>query len=255
MVLSALRGGLAFLTRLPVGGGEREWDAFRTTPVVFPLVGYLVGALAALPFTLLYAVPQPGTVAALYLATLYLVTGITHADGLADIGDAAVVHGDAERRLDVLKDSQTGVGGALVLVLSVVALALGAFGLVTATANPIVALRIVVAAEVGAKAGMALLACLGTPAHEGLGSAVVAENDVSGLLPVSVALLPALLAAPPSATPALVCALFSGPAVALLVRRWSQAALGGVSGDALGATNELGRVVGLHAGVVAWTLF
>ncbi|WP_224447704.1 adenosylcobinamide-GDP ribazoletransferase [Haloprofundus salilacus] len=255
MVLTALRGGVAFLTRLPVGGGEREWDAFRTTPVTFPLVGYLVGALAALPFSLLSAVPQPGTVAALYLATLYLVTGITHADGLADIGDAAVVHGDAERRFDVLKDSQTGVGGALVLVLSVVALALGAFGVATATANPVVAFRIIVAAEVGAKAGMALLVCLGNPPHEGLGSAVVGENDAAGLLPVAAAVLPALIAAPPSATPALVCALLSGPAVALLVRRWARGAVGGVSGDTLGATNELGRAVALHAGVVAWTLF
>ncbi|WP_224270074.1 adenosylcobinamide-GDP ribazoletransferase [Haloprofundus salinisoli] len=261
MVLSALRGGVAFLTRLPVGGGEREWDAFRTTPATFPLVGYLVGALAALPFTLLYAVSRPGTVAALYLGTLYLVTGITHADGLADVGDAAVVHGDAERRLDVLKDSQTGVGGALALALSVVTLALGAFGVAAAAANPVVDLRIivalgiVVAAEVGAKAGMALLACLGAPAHEGLGSAVVAENDATGLLSVAVAALPAVLAAPPSATLALVCALLSGPAVALLLRRWAAGAVGGVSGDVLGAANELGRVVGLHAGVVAWTLF
>jgi adenosylcobinamide-GDP ribazoletransferase len=30
--------------------------------------------------------------------------------------------------------------------------------------------------------------------------------------------------------------------------------LGGISGDVLGAANELGRVVGVHAGVVAWTL-
>ncbi|QCJ47383.1 adenosylcobinamide-GDP ribazoletransferase [Haloprofundus sp. MHR1] len=253
MGLSALRGGVAFLTRLPVGGGEREWDAFRATPAIFPLVGYLVGALAALPFTLLSAVSQPGTVAAMYLGTLYLVTGITHADGLADVGDAAVVHGDTARRLDALKDSQTGVGGALALALSVVALALGAFGLATATGSPAVALRIVVAAEVGAKAGMALLACLGTPVHEGLGSAVVAENDAAGLLPVAAVALPAVLVAPSSATPALVCALLSGPAVALLVRRWARGAVGGVSGDALGATNELGRVVGLHAGVVAWT--
>ncbi|WP_224332718.1 adenosylcobinamide-GDP ribazoletransferase [Haloprofundus halobius] len=255
MVLSALRGGVAFLTRLPVGGGEREWHAFRTTPAAFPLVGYLVGALAALPFILLSAVPQPGTVAALYLGTLYLVTGVAHADGLADVGDAAAVHGDAERRREVMKDSQTGVGGALALALSVVGLALGAFGVATSTANPVVAVRIVVAAEVGAKGGMALLVCLGESPHEGLGSAVVAENDAAGLLPVAAAALPVLVAAPSSATLALACALLSGPAVALLVRRWAQGAVGGVSGDALGATNELGRVVGLHAGVVAWTLF
>ena len=42
--------------------------------------------------------------------------------------------------------------------------------------------------------------------------------------------------------------------IAGLTLRWAQTNLGGVSGDVLGATNELARVAGLHAGVVAWTL-
>ena len=108
--MRAVRGALAFLTRLPVGGGEDAWDAFRATPVAFVVAGYVVGALAALP--LLLPLPVSATVA-LYLLTLYLVTGVTHVDGLADCGDAAAVHGAAADRHSALKDSQTGVGGAL----------------------------------------------------------------------------------------------------------------------------------------------
>ncbi|KTG30999.1 adenosylcobinamide-GDP ribazoletransferase [Haloferax profundi] len=253
MVLNAVRGGLGFLTRLPVGGGESEWDAFRRTPAAFPLVGYVVGGLAALP--LLLPLPIP-TAAALYLVTIYLVTGVTHADGLADLGDAAVVHGDAERRLSVLKDSQTGVGGLLALGLTLVVLALGAFGLagaggrLTLTAGVAIAL----AAEVGAKAGMATLVCLGDPAHEGLGSALVGENDPSGLLAVVVSCLPVVALAPVTGGPAVVAALVCGPIVALLVRSWGRQRLGGVSGDVLGATNELARATAIHVGVVTWTL-
>ncbi|TVT93597.1 adenosylcobinamide-GDP ribazoletransferase, partial [Haloferax volcanii] len=40
----------------------------------------------------------------------------------------------------------------------------------------------------------------------------------------------------------------------LLVRSWGRARLGGVSGDLLGATNELARAAAVHAGVVTWTL-
>ncbi|KAB1192353.1 adenosylcobinamide-GDP ribazoletransferase [Haloferax sp. MBLA0076] len=253
MVLNAVRGGLGFLTRLPVGGGESEWDAFRRTPAAFPLVGYVVGGLAALP--LLLPLPIP-TAAALYLVTIYLVTGVTHADGLADLGDAAVVHGDAERRLSVLKDSQTGVGGLLALGLTLVVLGLGAFGLagaggrLTLTAGVAIAL----AAEVGAKAGMATLVCLGDPAHEGLGSALVGENDPSGLLAVVVSCLPVVALAPVTGGPAVVAALVCGPVVALLVRSWGRQRLGGVSGDVLGATNELARATAIHVGVVTWTL-
>ncbi|SEK33281.1 adenosylcobinamide-GDP ribazoletransferase [Haloferax larsenii] len=253
MVLSAVRGGLGFLTRLPVGGGETEWDAFRRSPVAFPLVGYVVGGLAALP--LIAPLPVP-TAAALYLVVLYLVTGVTHADGLADLGDAAVVHGDDERRMSVLKDSQTGVGGLLALGLTLVVLALGALGLAGAAGRVALTagVAIAVAAEVGAKAGMATLVCLGDPAHEGLGSALVGENGPLGLFRVAVACLPAVALAPLTGEAAVFTALACGPLVALVVRSWGRNHLGGVSGDLIGATNELARATAIHVGVVTWTL-
>lgn len=250
MVLTALRGGVVFLTRLPVGGDEASWEAFRRTPLAFTLVGYLVGGLAALP--LLLPLPVPSA-AALYLATLYLLTGVTHADGLADVGDAAAVHGDAEARRSVLKDSQTGVGGALALGVSLVVLGLGALGV--AGTLPRTAFALALAAEVGAKTGMATLVCTGESAHEGMGSALLDVNDASNLLPVAVALLPLLLVAPVTGVAAVVAAALAPVGAARLVGRWSENHLGGVSGDVLGAANELGRVAGVHAGVVAWTLF
>lgn len=102
MVLTILRGALSFLTRLPVGGDKSNWDALRRMPVVFPLVGYAVDALAALP--LLLSLPIP-TATTLCLVTLCLVTGVTHANGLADFSDATVVHGDIDRRLSIPEDS------------------------------------------------------------------------------------------------------------------------------------------------------
>ncbi len=252
MVLRALQGALAFLTRLPVGGDDRSWEAFRRTPVAFVLAGYVVGGFAALPL----ALPLPlSTTAALYLGTLYLLTGVTHVDGLADTADASVVHDestDRERRRTVLKDSATGVGGTLAVALVLAALALGALGM--AGSGPRAALSIAIAAEVGAKVGMAVLVCLGDAAHEGLGSALTDHADATALVPVLVAALPVLALAAPLGTPAVVAALLGGSVVALLTLRWARGALGGVSGDVLGATNELGRVVGVHAGVVAWAL-
>jgi adenosylcobinamide-GDP ribazoletransferase len=249
VVLTALRGGVGFLTRLPVGSDEASWEAFRRTPLAFTLVGYLVGALAALP--LLLPLPVPSA-AALYLATLYLLTGVTHADGLADVGDAAAVHGDVEARRSVLADAQTGAGGALALGVSLVVLGLGALGV--AGTLPRTAFALALAAEVGAKTGMATLVCTGERAHEGMGSALLDVNDASNLLPVAVALLPLLLVAPVTGAAAVVAAALAPVGAARLVGRWGETHLGGVSGDVLGAANELGRAVGVHAGVVAWTL-
>ncbi|WP_251329523.1 adenosylcobinamide-GDP ribazoletransferase [Haloplanus pelagicus] len=249
-MLTAVRGALAFLTRLPVGSDGAAWDAFRATPAAFVVAGYVVGGLAALP--LLAPVPVSTAVAG-YLVALYLVTGVTHADGLADCGDAAAAHGAAADRREILRDSRTGVGGALALGVALVALALGGLG--AAGAGPRVSVRLVLAAEVSAKAGMAALAALGDPGHEGLGSAVVGEASGAALLPAVAVAVPAALAAPSGSGPALLAALLAGPAVALLVGRWATARLGGVTGDAFGAANELGRIAALHAGVIAWTLW
>lgn len=252
--MTAVRGGLAFLTRLPVRSDEAAWEAFRRTPAAFPLAGYVVGSLAALALSL--PVPAP-TAVALYLLALYLLTGVTHADGLADLGDAAAVHGNAARRRDVLKDSSTGVGGALSLGVVLLALALGALSLADSFGwrNPAAAFAVVLAAEVGAKAGMGYLVCTGRPAHEGMGSALAGEADPSDALSVAVPLAPLAPVAAVAGGAGVVAAALAPVGVAHLVGRWAEDRLGGVSGDVFGAANELGRAVGVHAGVVAWTLF
>ncbi len=195
---------------------------------------------------------QPPTLVAAYLAGLYLLTGVTHADGLADLGDALAVHGDTERKRDVLKDSATGVGGTLLLTVTLFVVALGALSF--AGIGPWRALRLVVAAEVSAKLGMAVVACYGRPAHEGLGSQLVGELTHRSFAPAILVSLPAIAAAPNGLAPALVAAMATGSTVGVAVLTWGHRTFGGVSGDLLGATNEIGRALALHVGVSVWIL-
>jgi adenosylcobinamide-GDP ribazoletransferase len=246
VVLSALRGALAFLTRLPVRSTEADWTALRAAVWTMPLAAYPIGLLAAVP--LVAGLPAP-TAAVAYVAVLFGVTGINHADGLADLGDAAVVHGDAERRRSVMRDTTVGVGAVVALGLGLLGLAAGGFLLAALPA--VAALSLAVAAEVGAKLGMVTLAVRGRPSHDGLGAQLLGATDRDGWLAAGVA-LPAAVPAFPS--PAAAVAVASGPAVALVTQRWAATHLGGVSGDVFGATNELARVVAIHAGVVVWTL-
>jgi adenosylcobinamide-GDP ribazoletransferase len=246
VVLSGLRGAVGFLTRVPVGHDERAWQGLAGRPALFVPVGYAVGALAGLAL----AVPLPApTVALLYPLALVALTGINHADGLADLGDAAVVHGDPARRREVMADTTVGVGAAVAVGLGVLGLGLGA--LAAASLPWRVALGLAVASEVGAKLAMAVLAGAGAASHEGLGSAF---TDASGgaVLAALVLAAPATAATWPS--PAAAAAVATGPLVALLLLAWARRNLGGVNGDVFGAANELARVTALHAGVVAWTL-
>ncbi|MDT3436104.1 adenosylcobinamide-GDP ribazoletransferase [Haloarcula sp. 1CSR25-25] len=248
MVLTAVRGALGFLSRLPVGQSERAWDAFVGTPAAFPLAGYVVGGLVALPYLAAGLLPDP-VIAAAYLGSVVLVTGVNHADGLADLGDAAVVHGDPAERRDVMRDTTVGVGAVLALGTVLLALALAA--LAVAGLPPLVAVALVLAAEVGAKLAMATLACVGRPSHEGFGSTVIDGTGPRQLLASLAVALPAAVVA----VPATALAVLTGPLLARGLSGWADRRLDGVGGDAFGAANELARAAALHVGVAAWSLF
>lgn len=246
---TALRGALGFLSRLPVGRDEQAWAAFRTAPWTLPVAGVLLGALVAVPVGVALLLPVPSvTVAFVYVLAVVALTGINHVDGVADLGDAMVVHGDAERRREVMGDTVLGVGGTLAIVLVVAGLALGAVGL---AALPLAAaVGLVVASEVAAKVAMATLIALGTPAHDGFGAAVAGETRPRGLVvPVALAAPAAVLTLPSVAA---LGALASAGVVTLGLLWWARGRLDGVTGDVIGASNELARVVALHAGLVVW---
>lgn len=248
--IRGIRGGFAFLTRIPVGHDEADWDAFVSTSAAFPVVGWVVGIGAAMPLLAAGTLPEP-TVALAYVFAVYLLTGIHHLDGVSDLGDALAVPGDTARRREVLKDATTGVGALFALVFVIVGLALGAFGL---AAVPVaIAVGIVVAAEVGAKLTMVTIACFGSPGHEGLGSQVMNALGPRSIIGPIVLSLPVVLLTWPH--PAAAAALFGAILAGTVPWLWARGALGGATGDVIGAANEIGRVVGLHAGVIAWTVW
>ena len=247
MVTAAVRGAFGFLTRVPVGRDQVAWDAFCRTPAVFPVVGYVIGGLLLIPFVI--GIPA-ATAAVLFVAWVYVVTGITHLDGVADLGDAAVVHGGSDRRRAAMKDTQVGVGA--VLAVGIVVLSLAGAGFMLA-AMSVIALGIVIAAEVGAKLGIVIIACLGRSTHDGLGKRIIEPADRRDLVTASLVALPAV--ALTGLHPAAGVTVLGGLLTALAVLFWANRRLDGVSGDVLGATNELCRLVGLHLGVIAWTLW
>lgn len=250
MVLNALRGAVGFLTRLPVGRDDSAWAAFRGSPWAFPLTGYLVGCLLAVALSPSTTAVPSTVIAVAYLAAVFAVTGINHLDGVADVGDAAVVHGDSERRHEVLKDTTVGVGAVAAVVVALLGLVFGAFAVAGLPLR--VAVGVVVATEVGAKTAMAAVACLGTATHEGLGAQFTERASSAHLVGVALVAAPAAVLSWPAnaAAGALLGALAGG----LLTLGYVSRLLGGVSGDVFGVVNEVGRAVGLHAGVIVWTL-
>lgn len=246
MVLTALRGALGFLTRLPTTHRSDAWEAFRTTPAAFPIAGYLLGALLILPLLLPTSAPP---IVFGFLVWLYLLTGITHLDGLADLADAAVAHGTPSARRDIMTDTTTGVGGTLAIALTITGLALAAFAI---TSLPRRAVLIVLAAEVGAKLAMATTICLGTAAHDGLGAQFTHGTAPKALIVPIILTLPATAVTIPSIAAPI--ALLTATIAGVGITRWATSRLGGVTGDVIGASNELARLTALHTAILAWPI-
>ena len=188
------------------------------------------------------------------VALLYAIVGITHVDGLADTLDALAAHHlvtPTERR-GVMHDHSIGVAAVVGITLTIGGL-VGAFGALSSL--PILPMiGMVVLAEVLAKTAMAVLACLTAPAHEGLGSEISAEVGRSDVWWVALATTPGIVIGMASGVATTLIMILTACAIIWFTRRASISLVGGISGDTLGASNELVRLGTLSAGVIVWTL-
>jgi adenosylcobinamide-GDP ribazoletransferase len=118
-----VRAAFASWTRLPVGGFPYRPVDFAWASAHAPLVGAVVGMTVAVTFCAL--APLGADAAALLaIAASLLVTGAFHEDGLADTCDALGGGMTRERIFAILKDSRIGAYGGAALVFSIVARAL-----------------------------------------------------------------------------------------------------------------------------------
>jgi adenosylcobinamide-GDP ribazoletransferase len=111
------RAAFAFLTAVPLGGHPYEAGELSWAPAHFPLVGLVVGAVLSCAWSALR--PLGGLAdAVLVVALSLLLTGALHEDGLADTCDALGGAFDRDRVLEILKDSRVGTFGACALFVS-----------------------------------------------------------------------------------------------------------------------------------------
>ncbi|MGA2032951.1 MAG: adenosylcobinamide-GDP ribazoletransferase [Thermoguttaceae bacterium] len=111
--LAAMR----FLTILPIGGtcGTAEADLAGSL-AMFPLVGLLLGALAAALAWILAPTTLPLVTAALLVLLLLGFSGCLHADGLADAADGFLSARPRDKILEIMRDSRVGAMGMIAVV-------------------------------------------------------------------------------------------------------------------------------------------
>jgi len=108
-----LRDALRFFTRLPVG--KSEPIILQGIIAWLPVVGLVVGTLAALAVWLAALVFPPVLCGAVGCFAWAAITGGLHLDGVSDCGDAFLAEAPREQRLIIMKDSRLGAFGAAAL--------------------------------------------------------------------------------------------------------------------------------------------
>ncbi len=116
--LRGARAAFVFLTRLPLGGFPYSAEEWRWAAAWFPLVGLVLGGACAAVWGLV-APLGPWVAAMSVLVVSILLTGAFHEDGLADTADALGGATDREEIFVILKGSRIGTFGALALVTSI----------------------------------------------------------------------------------------------------------------------------------------
>jgi len=221
-----LLGALQFLTVLPV---RRSTCAPGEAAAYFPVVGAVIGLVAAGVHWLLgQGVAEP-IGALLTVLAMVLMSGALHEDGLADCADAFGGQRPPEKILAILKDSRIGTFGALALVFSI--------GLrwqaIAQTGSHL--FEALAAAGALSRAAQVGLAWVTPPAGEGSGKlfalTLTTPRAVTAIAVATVFAAPLGLVAVP--------AVIGSAGITLLGRDYFERRLGGVNGDCCGALSQV----------------
>ncbi len=210
---------------------------------LFPLVGALVGLIAGLFGWVMYLLLPSIVSGVLVLGALLLLTGLHHMDGLLDFGDGVMAHGTAEHKIEVMHDQLTGAGG---LTLGMMTLLVSALAFSQLNASVIIQSIIVV--EVSAKLAMVVGAWAGKAVHKGMASSFLEamHGKLGNARMVAAVLISLLIGVVFLWLRGIVVVLIASIAGLIMVEI-AHRNFRGVTGDVLGATNELARMVAVVA--------
>ena len=236
-MLKEIGSVFSFLTIIPTSKAQLETIAKYM--YLFPIVGVAIGlVVGSCGFGLSFLGLEPLVIGLLVMAAFALITGIHHIDGLADFADGLMTKGTKEKKLQAMKDLSTGSSGIVTVVLYIVGMIIA-----LSLADGYLLFQAILVSEIIAKFSMVLMASAGHSATLGSNSPFVELMKDRKKLIVSLVL---------TIVPIIVVAgsigmiVFAASVIlTLFLVGISTRSFGGITGDVLGATNELTRLSSL----------
>lgn len=241
---------IQFLTRIPININiETKEDNFADSVLWFPVVGLIIGAFNALVYLLSAMVLEGMLPIVCAVLANVCITGALHVDGLADTCDGIFSARKKERMLEIMKDSRIGSNGALAIVFDIlIRIAI----LLSISSDKVI--WMIFAAPIASRTLIPLLMKLSVYARAegGMGGLFLGKQSwsrtliafVAGMLIVWLSLNFVGLAS------------FAGAMLAIILyRSYIYSKIQGMTGDTLGAGNEIAEIVFLLTAVIIWRQF
>lgn len=236
---------LQFLTAMPVRirGPVTDRDLARSM-AYFPLVGLLIGAALALFYKILNPVFPDAVTCAFIMILNATITGGLHIDGFVDTFDGIASGGDRKRMLEIMREGRPGAIG----IAAVVLLFLAKYSLLVSLSKGTVEVSLIAMTVLGRWSLVASSALFPYARQtDGLGRKFIQSlRRKEGFIATAFALLVMVFIFKSKA-------LILVPAAAVLLTGFNFyffKKIGGITGDTLGALNEIAEALTLALAVV-----
>ena len=211
-------------------------------PLIGALIGIVVGGVGLLLHDILLL--PPIITAALVYAFAISFTGFHHLDGLIDIGDALMAHGDHLRKIEIMRDPRIGTGG-IALFFMVALITVGTIYSIPALSI----FSVLLISEIGAKMGLVSCCTISRPLNNGTGMYFIQAMNIIKLAAITlITLLIAMWILNLTGAVGIAGGILGGIVMGIIARF----NFGYATGDVLGASNEVGRMVSLLCMILAF---
>jgi adenosylcobinamide-GDP ribazoletransferase len=240
-MIKELKNLFSFLTIIPIRMDEDMFSDCAKIMYLFPFIGACIGLIAGV-FGWTFFQFLPGSVAGvLVLGILLIITGLHHTDGLLDFGDGIMAHGTPDRKIEIMHDQLTGAGGLSLGIMTFLITALAFSEL-----NSNLVIQSVIVVEISAKLSMVIGASAGKSVHKGMNTDFLdSMHGKKGNLRLTAALIISLGISIPLLGLIGIATVLAAILSSLFIVSLSHKHFKGVTGDVLGATNELSRMTSI----------
>ena len=231
-------GLLSFSTIIPLNIHTSIKEMARFTwlwPIIGGFIGICVGLLGYVLMDLIH-IPQLISASLIYSFAIWF-TGFHHLDGLIDFGDAVMAHGQPQKKIEIMRDTRIGTGGLAYLFI---------VGIITftsiASAPTSIIFFILLVSEIAAKQGIVTCCTFSSSYPNGTGKYFIDAMNIKKLiLSLLITIIIGYLALNITGVLGIIGGLLGGIIMTIITRfKFNHA-----TGDILGASNEISRMIAL----------